>query len=58
MGGAISTRMGKLVKELLVRALGEAVQGQRGRQEGAAEMLELLSGRSVEGRRGFGPPDS
>ncbi len=52
MGGAIAPRMGKLIQELSVGALGEAVQGQRGPQEVAAEVLELLSGLSGEGHIG------
>src|SRR5262245_58481533 len=49
MRGAISARMGQLVGELSSRALGESVQGQRGPQEVATEVLELLPGSRVEG---------
>jgi hypothetical protein len=52
MGGAISARMGQLVGELSIGALGESVQGQRGPQEVATEVLELLSGSRVEGHIG------
>jgi hypothetical protein len=44
MRGSISARMGKLVDELFFGALGESVQGERGAQKVAAEMLELLAG--------------
>jgi hypothetical protein len=49
VGGPIAARMGKLVEELAGRGVGEAVQGQRGPREGAAEMLELLAGVGGEG---------
>jgi len=49
VGSAIASRMGQLVEELAGGAVGEAVQGQGGRQEVAAEMLELLAGVSGEG---------
>jgi hypothetical protein len=52
MGGAIPTRVGKLVEKLPVGALGQPVEGQRGPQEVAAEMFELLPGAGVEGHIG------
>jgi len=52
MRGAISARMGQLVGELSIGALGESVQGQRGPQEVATEVLELLPGSGVEGHIG------
>ena len=51
-GGAIATRMGQLVEELAGGGFGEAVQGQGGPQEIAAQMLELLPGLSGEGHLG------
>jgi hypothetical protein len=44
--------MGKLGGELSIGALGESVQGQRGPQEVATEVLELLPGSGVEGHIG------
>jgi hypothetical protein len=52
MRSAISARMGQLVGELSIGALGESVQGQRGPQEVATEVLELLTGSGVEGHIG------
>ena len=52
MRGAIAARMGKLVGELSMGALGESVQGQRGPQEVATEVPELLTGLGVEGHLG------
>jgi hypothetical protein len=45
-GGAIAPRVGQLVQDLAGGGFGEAVQRQRGPQEVAAEMLELLAGPS------------
>jgi Rhodopirellula transposase DDE domain len=47
MRGAISARMGKLVGELSIGALGESVPSQRGPQQVATEVLELLTGSGV-----------
>ena len=45
---APSRRVGQLVGELAVAALGQPVPGQGGPQQGAAEMLELLAGAGPE----------
>jgi hypothetical protein len=52
MRGAVSARMGKLVGKLSIGALGESVQGQRGPQQVATEVLELLPGSGLEGHIG------